>query len=784
MIISQRLITLREEYIAFQTEIEPLIRYFETSEFSSELDISSQQLLKWEKFLDAVTLGGKELSEAVTLGTTNVKSTGLPGLVSSTPQLYEHIKKAKTAFQEANELRATLPPVDSLPSTLATPIHRLLAAWDANASTIRQILDNSDNVFKVIPELLGDNHTVTYLLLIQSSDELRATGGFIGGIGTIRIDHGKIIESTLREVTELDNSPEVNGQYLTRWTQPPLPLQKYMGLGHWYLRDANWWADFPATARQAADLWRINNNVPLDGVIAITEKGVIDLLAAMGPVETLTGTNVDASTLKTIAAEQIYQSNQNPSLAQSALINEMTLALVDGSKNFSFDRAMNLYHYFGNAIARHDILIASFDPPTAAGLFDLGLYGALRGSRDDYIYFVETNVSYNKLSPFIQQDLRYEIQIDPNGAPIEANLTVNEVNTYTPGKGLPGYPEGYYDGGRWNPELRRVEQWKTYYGGYSRLYPPPGAKLIAAVGFDDGPDLSQEEQRTLVGGYVGITSGESRQLRFKWLPNVSVSHLGEYRLFVQRQPGAPDHSLTVLARLPQGFSAKNISPLPISVDDDTVTWHTVLDKDQIFSFKLYPGGRNIITQSTVLSTTQAKVPEPVPTLTQTIQSTQPFQIAPAPPSLPGRVPLPKRLIIPAIKVDAPIINVGIEPSGIMASPDDAAIVGWYEFGPRPGESSNAILAGHVDWKGKIGVFSNLDQLKVGDKIEIQSSPGVSVQFVVESLEQYSTDNAPLEEIFGGTPKATLTLITCGGSYDAIRQEYNDRLIIKARLDDR
>jgi len=154
-----------------------------------------------------------------------------------------------------------------------------------------------------------------------------------------------------------------------------------MGLGHWYLRDANWWADFPATARQAADLWRINNNTPIDGVIAVTEKGVIDLLAAMGPVETLTGTNIDASTLKATAAEQIYHSSQKSSQAQSALINEMTLALVDGSKNFSFDRAMNLYHYFENAIARHDILIASFDPPTAAGLFDLGLYGALRGSR-------------------------------------------------------------------------------------------------------------------------------------------------------------------------------------------------------------------------------------------------------------------------------------------------------------------------------------------------------------------------------------------------------------------
>jgi len=324
-----------------------------------------------------------------------------------------------------------------------------------------------------------------------------------------------------------------------------------------------------------------------------------------------------------------------------------------------------------------------------------------------------------------------------------------------------------------------VEQWKTYYGGYTRLYPPPNTKLVAAIGFDEGPDAMQEAQRMLVGGYVGITSGENRQLRFKWEPNVTVSRPGEYRLFVQRQPGAPEHSLTVLARLPEGYSAQAISPLPISVVDNVVTWHAILDEDRTFSLTLV-SDTGEVPDVPALPVEQATNPQTLPLTTTVVEEPPTFQVAPAPPAAPGRTPLPKRIKIPAINVDAPVIQVGLEPSGIMASPDDAAIVGWYELGPRPGESSNAILAGHVDWKGEIGVFSELDTLKIGDAIEVESAPNVSYKFVVESIEQYSTDNAPLDEIFGGTPQSIITLITCGGIYDAIRQEYNDRIIVRAR----
>ena len=58
--------------------------------------------------------------------------------------------------------------------------------------------------------------------------------------------------------------------------------------------------------------------------------------------------------------------------------------------------------------------------------------------------------------------------------------------------------------------------------------------------------------------------------------------------------------------------------------------------------------------------------------------------------------LSMRLVIPAIGVNAAIQKVGITSKGEMEVPENASKVGWFEFGPRPGERGSAIIAGHFD----------------------------------------------------------------------------------------
>jgi LPXTG-site transpeptidase (sortase) family protein len=145
-----------------------------------------------------------------------------------------------------------------------------------------------------------------------------------------------------------------------------------------------------------------------------------------------------------------------------------------------------------------------------------------------------------------------------------------------------------------------------------------------------------------------------------------------------------------------------------------------------------------------------------------------------------RAPLPARISIPVIEVEAPVVPVGLEPGGNMASPTDGHLVGWFEPGPRPGEPSNAVLDGHVDWSGQPAVFWRLRELKSGDEIVVRSGLELQFRYVVTDVQHYRAAEAPLDIVFGATPTATLTLITCGGEFDRASRSYSDRIVVKAR----
>jgi hypothetical protein len=217
-------------------------------------------------------------------------------------------------------------------------------------------------------------------------------------------------------------------------------------------------------------------------------------------------------------------------------------------------------------------MITSFDPEINALLHLVGIDGALQGQQDDYLYVVEDDLSDTKLNPFIKRDLAYELLIGPGGRPLLSTLTINEANTYLPGSPGLGYPDGYYDGSRWNPITRRMDSWPGYYGGYFRIFLPPESRFLGAVGFDDTPDIATESGRAVIGGYVGLHPGDKRQVRLRWIPAIRPSAPNRYRLLVQRQPGTPARPLTVTVRLLTDYRMTAALPPPTHLSEQSVTW--------------------------------------------------------------------------------------------------------------------------------------------------------------------------------------------------------------------
>ena len=152
----------------------------------------------------------------------------------------------------------------------------------------------------------------------------------------------------------------------------------------------------------------------------------------------------------------------------------------------------------------------------------------------------------------------------------------------------------------------------------------------------------------------------------------------------------------------------------------------------------------------------------------------------APAAAPIMKPKPNgwRLVIPRISVDAQIHPVGRDTTGAMAAPGSLVDVGWFNHGPAPGESGDAVLDGHYgDWMSS-GVFRQLHNLRRGDVISVVWPDGRSIDFKVTRLDTVPASSHPAG-LFARTGSSRISLITCAGSWDPQLRSYKDRLIVTA-----
>jgi sortase (surface protein transpeptidase) len=143
-------------------------------------------------------------------------------------------------------------------------------------------------------------------------------------------------------------------------------------------------------------------------------------------------------------------------------------------------------------------------------------------------------------------------------------------------------------------------------------------------------------------------------------------------------------------------------------------------------------------------------------------------------------PVPVAISIPQIGVRSRIVGVGVSSGRALLLPPDARTVVWYSGGPVPGASGSAVIAAHVDYAGQIGVFFRLRELRPGSHVRITMAGSHTRWFVVVARRVYAKPRLPANVVFrsGGAP--LLTLITCGGDFDARTRHYLANVVVYAR----
>lgn len=141
---------------------------------------------------------------------------------------------------------------------------------------------------------------------------------------------------------------------------------------------------------------------------------------------------------------------------------------------------------------------------------------------------------------------------------------------------------------------------------------------------------------------------------------------------------------------------------------------------------------------------------------------------------------PSRIVIPTVRVDAEVIDIGVTKTNNLDVPPNYYQAGWYKYGPLPGNPGNAVIDGHVDDGGRVdGPFKRLREAKVGDEIYIAMTDGSIVTYTITDASVSSYKKFPKESVFRGGQGSVLKIITCHGKFLRSENTYDQRLIVTA-----
>lgn len=180
----------------------------------------------------------------------------------------------------------------------------------------------------------------------------------------------------------------------------------------------------------------------------------------------------------------------------------------------------------------------------------------------------------------------------------------------------------------------------------------------------------------------------------------------------------------------------------------------------------------ILPETEIVTQESQATPEPPVEATAAPEATVEATHTPTPTPAPTLDPaslVPNRLVIPAINLDAPVVEVGWETHevngetvGVWIVPDSFA-AGWHKISAPPGQVGNTVLNGHHNINGE--VFRDLINLEPGDEIiiyagETQYYYSVTERHLLEEKGQPIEVRMQNAQWIMPTEDERLTMVTC------------------------
>lgn len=491
---------------------------------------------------------------------------GSPTLVAALQEAKGELTEANRLVHEANE-SIQKASGGLLPDQIQAQVQQL----KEQLPKVEQLLDGFLQQSDLLLAVLGAERQRDYLLLFANNHELRPVGGFIGSVGLVNVDRGVVEEIDVQTVYDGD------GQ-LKEYIAPPDPLLPITD--RWYLRDSNWFVDWPVSARKAAGFFEKEGGPTVDGVILLTPNVIQDLLALTGPIEVPGyGVEISNENFFEITQHEVTYGYDRELNQPKQFLADLTPILLNKLFAEDEDRKLELLGTLTRSLARKDMVLYLRDDKLQERIEDAGWAGAVPQDRPGFLYVNNANIGGHKSDQFIEQEIDYRSQVRENGD-IEVTLYIQRTHRGPEEKGNYEYPAGE------DPTQKDNVV-------YQRVLVPQGAELLDAQGFasqsqiprlakidedvqyvadedvaawqmgqeihKSGTKIGEEAGYTFFGNWAITKPGATSVGLYRYvipggakMPGV-LENVGSARAYVAKQPGDARSQVRASIQLPEGY---------------------------------------------------------------------------------------------------------------------------------------------------------------------------------------------------------------------------------------
>ena len=393
-------------------------------------------------------------------------------------------KYGQAAVSNANDLKNVL--VKIKVANLPPEYQEKFSLLNKQAAVLTANLKNFVDLGINLQSALGVSRDKRYLLVFQNNSELRASGGFLGSYALVDFRDGKIRNLEVPGGGSYDTEAGLNFRIVA-----PEPLWLVNPL--WHFWDANWWPDWPTTAKNLMWFYEKSGGPSVDGVISVTPTVIERLLEITGPIDltkeyglVIDSNNFWETTQKVVEQKNLIKTNPEyvAGLATSSILVKADLPLQQDLENNADNKPkkiigdlmvkileilpkkinqknlVNILSMFQENLSEKQILFYFNDSKAQQAVSSRNWAGEVKATDHDYLMVVNTNVAGQKTDRKIIENIDHYSEVSSNGVIINT-LKITRKHSGVKNEPLVG--------------VRNVN--------WMRIYVPVGSKLISANGF-------------------------------------------------------------------------------------------------------------------------------------------------------------------------------------------------------------------------------------------------------------------------------------------------------------